>query len=69
MLGDAYTCNFMWGGEKKKLMATVKSRHVQSSYLWIVKLQMTLILIIFFCVLHNVCVCLVTQSCSTLCDS
>ena len=45
-------------GEKEKWMTRVKSRHVQSSYLWIVKLQMILILfIIFFCVLHNVCVC------------
>ena len=45
-------------GEKEKWMDTVKSRHVQISYLWIVKLQMIIILlIIFFCVLHSVCVC------------
>ena len=51
-------------GEKEKWMTRVKSRHVQSSYLWIVKLQMILILfIIFFCVLHNVCVCVCVCVC------
>lgn len=37
-------------------MARVKSKHVQNSYLWMVKLQMILILLIIFSVFYTMCI-------------
>ena len=50
-----YTCNYIYGGGGDREMARVKSKHVQNSYLWMVKLQMILILIIFS-VFYTMCI-------------